>query len=135
MLFAQQVHCIFLCLADEITDLYSLYYHLTLFFLFRPFVRLSIISSDVLPQDVCTQASKAISAIVKSYSNLYTLRRTPSFVPTMFHLAVMRYDVTTAYSKGMLLQNVRDLKDMSALAWRRCSGAENCAFSGIYVES
>jgi len=83
---------------------------------------------------VCTQASRAISLIVKSYSNLYTLRRTPSFVPyfvlasTIFHLGVIRDDGANALSKEQLLHNVRDLKDMSA-----CHGAAVQALDIVHL--
>jgi hypothetical protein len=88
--------------------------------LFRPFVKLRIIASDVSPRDVCTQAANAISAIIRSYSNLYTLRRTPSFVPyivlssSIFHLAMVHDDRSSAYSRGQLVQNISDLKEMSS---------------------
>jgi len=97
-----------------------LYYHFAILMLFRPFVRLRIIASDVSPRQVCTQAADAISAIIRSYSNLYTLQRTPSFVPYVvlssgiFHLAVLQDDMSSAYNKGQLIQNISDLKEMSS---------------------
>ncbi len=58
-----------------------MYYHFAILLLFRPFIKLSIIGSGVSPKDMCSQAADAISMLVNSYSKLYTLRRTPSFVP------------------------------------------------------
>ncbi|CAP67700.1 uncharacterized protein PODANS_1_15900 [Podospora anserina S mat+] len=71
-----------------------MYYHFAILLLFRPLIRLRIIGSGVSPRDVCSQASDAISGLLRSYSQLYTLRRTPSFVPyfvltsSIMHLAI-----------------------------------------------
>jgi hypothetical protein len=58
-----------------------MYYHFATLLLFRPFIKLRIIDSMVSPKDVCSQAADAIQALSRSYSRLYTLKRTPSFVP------------------------------------------------------
>ncbi|KAI1077769.1 fungal-specific transcription factor domain-containing protein [Whalleya microplaca] len=71
-----------------------MYYHFAILLLFRPLIKLRIIGSSILPRDVCTQAADAIQGLLRSYSNLYTLRRTPSFVPyfvltsSIIHLAL-----------------------------------------------
>ncbi|KAI1744752.1 fungal-specific transcription factor domain-containing protein [Xylaria scruposa] len=58
-----------------------MYYHFAILLLFRPLIKLRIIGSAILPRDVCSQAADAIQGLLRSYSQLYTLRRTPSFVP------------------------------------------------------
>ncbi|KAH8594022.1 fungal-specific transcription factor domain-containing protein [Bisporella sp. PMI_857] len=58
-----------------------MYYHYAILLLFRPLIKLDILSSGIRPRDVCYQAADAISTLVFSYDQLYTLRRTPSFVP------------------------------------------------------
>ncbi|OTA58928.1 hypothetical protein K449DRAFT_116197 [Hypoxylon sp. EC38] len=71
-----------------------MYYHFAILLLFRPLIKLRIIGSAILPRDVCAQAADAIQGLLRSYSQLYTLRRTPSFVPyfvltsSIMHLAV-----------------------------------------------
>ncbi|KAK9425699.1 putative Zn(2)-C6 fungal-type domain-containing protein [Seiridium unicorne] len=71
-----------------------MYYHFAILLLFRPLIKLRIIGSSVTPRDVCAQAADAIQGLSRSYSQLYTLRRTPSFVPyfvltsSIMHLAV-----------------------------------------------
>ncbi|KAL7621702.1 hypothetical protein AAE478_009029 [Parahypoxylon ruwenzoriense] len=71
-----------------------MYYHFAILLLFRPLIKLRIIGSSILPRDVCSQAADAIQGLLRSYSQLYTLRRTPSFVPyfvltsCIMHLAV-----------------------------------------------
>lgn len=71
-----------------------MYYHFAILLLFRPLIKLRIIGSKVSPRDVCSQAAVAIQGLLKSYSQLYTLRRTPSFVPyfvltsVIMHLAI-----------------------------------------------
>ena len=74
--------------------LQSMYYHFGILLLFRPLIKLRIIGSKVTPKDVCCQAADAIQGLSRSYSQLYTLRRTPSFVPyfvltsAIMHLAI-----------------------------------------------
>ncbi|KAJ3525290.1 hypothetical protein NM208_g11701 [Fusarium decemcellulare] len=71
-----------------------MYYHFAILLLFRPLIKLRIIGSKVSPRDVCSQAADAIQGLLRSYSQLYTLRRTPSFVPyfvltsAIMHLAI-----------------------------------------------
>lgn len=71
-----------------------MYYHFAILLLFRPLVKLRIKGSSVVPRDVCYQAADAIQGLSKSYSQLYTLQRTPSFVPyfvltaAIMHLAI-----------------------------------------------
>jgi hypothetical protein len=71
-----------------------MYYHFAILLLFRPLIKLRLIGSLVTPRDVCSQAADAISSLLRSYSQLYTLRRTPSFVPyfvltsSIMHLAI-----------------------------------------------
>jgi hypothetical protein len=71
-----------------------MYYHFAILLLFRPLIKLRIIGSSIAPRDVCCQAADAIQSLLKSYSQLYTLRRTPSFVPyfvltsSITHLAI-----------------------------------------------
>ncbi|KAI6780511.1 putative nitrate assimilation regulatory protein nirA [Emericellopsis cladophorae] len=71
-----------------------MYYHFAILLLFRPLIKMRIIGSKVSPRDVCCQAADAIQGLLRSYSQLYTLRRTPSFVPyfvltsAIMHLAV-----------------------------------------------
>jgi hypothetical protein len=49
--------------------------------LFRPFIELRIMNSHISPRDICSQAILTIQRLLRSYSRLYSLRRTPSFVP------------------------------------------------------
>ncbi|KAL2175517.1 fungal-specific transcription factor domain-containing protein [Thermothelomyces heterothallicus CBS 202.75] len=58
-----------------------MYYHFAILLLFRPLIKLRIIGSSISPRDVCSQAADAITGLLRSYAQLYTLRRTPSFVP------------------------------------------------------
>jgi hypothetical protein len=92
-----------------------MYYHYAILLLFRPFIKLDIVGSRVSPRDVCHQAAQAISTLLSSYDQLYTLRRTPSFVPyflltsTITHLVALGNNQASAehLHKGML-----DLKVM-----------------------
>lgn len=71
-----------------------MYFHFSILLLFRPFIKLRLRNTDCVPRDVCLQAATAIQTLSKSYSQLYTLQRTPSFVPyfvltaAIMHLAI-----------------------------------------------
>lgn len=71
-----------------------MYYYFATLLLFRPLIKLRIKNSHVVPRDVCLHAATAIQNLSKSYSQLYTLQRTPSFVPyfvltaAIMHLAI-----------------------------------------------
>lgn len=96
--------------------MYSMYYHFAILLLFRPFIKLDIIGSSVAPRDVCSQAADAISALVNSYSQLYTLERTPSFTPHFVLASGVMHLVSLGQATSgpdPLLQNVIDLKDMA----------------------
>lgn len=83
-----------------------MYYHFAILLLFRPLIKLRIVGSSIVPRDVCLQAADAISGLLRSYSQLYTLRRTPSFVPyfvltsAIMHLAIGATASATSDSDG-----------------------------------
>ncbi|KAF7862637.1 hypothetical protein EAF04_007510 [Stromatinia cepivora] len=93
-----------------------MYYHYAILLLFRPFIKLALIGSGVSPRDVCNQAADAISALASSYSQLYTLRRTPSFVPHFILAAGITHLITLGNTKlgvEKVAQGFADLKDMA----------------------
>ena len=93
-----------------------MYYHYAILLLFRPFIKLDIVSSGVSPRDVCSQAASAISTLVNSYSQLYTLRRTPSFVPYFVLTSSIAHIVTLGNAREgpeKLKQGIADLKEMT----------------------
>jgi hypothetical protein len=93
-----------------------MYYHFAILLLFRPFIKLEIVGSGVSPRDVCVQASDAIMALVNSYSQLYTLRRTPSFVPYFVLAAAIAHLVAVGTGRGgpeQLHQGIDNLKTMA----------------------
>lgn len=93
-----------------------MYYHYAILLLFRPFLKLDIIGSGVSPRDVCSQAADAISALVNSYGKLYSLQRTPSFVPYFVLTSSITHLVTlgnTGSGQEKLQQGLADLKAMA----------------------
>lgn len=71
-----------------------MYFQFAILLLFRPFLKLRMKDSPFLPRDICSGAATAILNLSRSYSDLYTLQRTPSFVPyfvltsSIIHLAI-----------------------------------------------
>ncbi|KAF4981649.1 hypothetical protein FZEAL_2589 [Fusarium zealandicum] len=110
-----------------------MYYHFAILLLFRPLIKLRINGSKVSPRDVCSQAADAIQGLLRSYSQLYTLRRTPSFVPyfvltsSIMHLAIeataiktdpTQSDIETAaklnpHVADSIKQGITDLTEMA----------------------
>ncbi|KAM7219324.1 Fungal specific transcription factor domain containing protein [Rhypophila decipiens] len=104
----------------------SMYYHFAILLLFRPLIKLRIIGNDDLdPRELCLQAADAITGLLRSYAQMFTLRRTPSFVPyfvltsCIMHLAIganqsetkepeINTRVADAISRG-----IADLSDMA----------------------
>ncbi|TVY91936.1 Nitrogen assimilation transcription factor [Lachnellula willkommii] len=92
-----------------------MYYHFAILLLFRPFIKLDIIGSGLSPRNVCSQAAEAITTLVNSYSKLYTLRRTPSFVPCFVLTSSIAHVVTlgtTKVGRELLQQGIQDLREM-----------------------
>lgn len=75
--------------------------------LFTPLMRLRIINSEIVPRDICRQAADALRDIIRSYSELYSLRRTPTFIPyfavnsTIIHFALSLYNKPSGYSTAI----------------------------------
>ncbi|RQM07145.1 hypothetical protein DH86_00003497, partial [Scytalidium sp. 3C] len=93
-----------------------MYYHYAILLLFRPFLKLDLVGSTVSPREICRQAAEAICALANSYSKLYTLERTPSFVPYFILTAGITHLVSLGNgwaSKEPLLQSIQHLKGMA----------------------
>ena len=73
-----------------------------------------MIGSKVSPRDVCAQAADAIQSLLKSYSQLYTLQRTPAFVP---------YFVLTSAIMHLAIGAVRNQKDSDATRSQKIEAA------------
>lgn len=82
--------------------------------LFRPVIKFRFIRSATSPRDVCTQAADAITTLVRSYDQLYTLQRTPCFVPYIVVAASITHPEASKESGDpeQLRQDASDLRDM-----------------------
>ncbi|PBP26673.1 fungal specific transcription factor domain-containing protein [Diplocarpon rosae] len=94
-----------------------MYYHSAILFLFRPFIKLSITESGACPRDLCNQAAETITVLLKSYSDLYTLQRTPSFVPYFVLASSIAHIVKIGNERvgsQHLRQSIANLREMSS---------------------
>jgi len=94
-----------------------LYYHFAILLLFRPFIQLHLVNSRVSPRDVCSQAADAIITLVRSYDQLYTLNRTPSFLACVVLTSCTVHLIRASGSRSALnsfRQGANDLRDMGA---------------------
>lgn len=101
-------------------EISSMYYHTVVLHLFRPFIKTRLTGSTASPRDICINASENISNLVKSYSQLYTLRRTPSLVPYIvlsstltFIIIQIPHDPDSASFNEKLIQGITDLRQMN----------------------
>ena len=104
-----------------------MYYHTAILLLFRPFVKLNITGSGVSPRDLCQQAANTISILLKSYSDLYTLERTPSFVPYFVLASTITHVITFGNHQAgpeQLQAAIADLRQMQS-----CHGFANRALN------
>lgn len=79
-----------------------MYYHFAILLLFRPLIKFRVVGSSIYPQDLCVQAADTIQDLLRSYSQLYTLSRTPSFVPHFALASSMIYLAIGASSSSAL---------------------------------
>jgi hypothetical protein len=92
-----------------------MYYHFAILLLFRPVIQLHFLHSRISPRDVCAQAAEAIITLVRSYDQLYTLNRIPSFVPCIVLTSCTVHLLRASRSNSALTafqQGVNDLKAM-----------------------
>jgi hypothetical protein len=68
-----------------------MYFHFAILIFFRPFRNQNIAESTTSPRRICSEAAENLFTLIKSYRDLYTLRRVPSFVPYMILTANLAY--------------------------------------------
>jgi hypothetical protein len=96
-----------------------MYYHYAILLLFGPFIKARFIGSSISPNEICVQAADAIMSLVRSYRQLYTLHRTPCFVPYIVLAACIVHLVATDSTPNIgaftqILQCMTHLHEMSA---------------------
>lgn len=93
----------------------SLYYQTVTLHLFRPFLKVDLMNSEISPRAIVDSCAEKVSAILDTYRSLYTLRRTSVLVPHIVVSACTIYLVKLpSPSAGpSLAQLLNDLKEMS----------------------
>jgi hypothetical protein len=100
-----------------------MYYHFAILLLFGPFMKVRFLESRVSPTQICLQAADAIASLISSYRQLFTLQRTPSFVPyIVLASGIMHLACADTAGKGLsnisvnasmhILQATADLLEM-----------------------
>jgi hypothetical protein len=109
----------------------SMYYHFATLILFRPFRDLNITGSTTSPQSICSEAAQNLFVLIKSYRDLYTLRRVPSFVPYMILTANLAYLVDLALGPDEVTSKSAELASLSYLK-EMCS-SHDFAQRALYI--
>ena len=94
-----------------------MYFHFAILIFFRPFRNQNIAESTTSPRKICSEAAENLFTLIKSYRDLYTLRRVPSFVPYMILTANLAYlvDLTDDDDNNEPNPNHSDLASLSYL--------------------
>jgi len=105
-----------------------MFYQYAILLLFSPFIKLRFANSVILPYEICIQAADAIRSLLSSYHHLYTLRRTPCFVPFIAlasnAMDMVRTEALALLFTPQLLQNVANLHEIAFSHISAASGAE-----------
>jgi hypothetical protein len=89
-------------------------YHFAIIHLFRPFLNLQVSRYVVSPRDITHQAADAIQGLLRSFSQLYTLRRAPSFVPYLtLASAISHLDIDAVTIQDNLSDTYRDMSTVT----------------------
>jgi hypothetical protein len=95
----------------------SMYYHFAILLLFGPFIKLHFLGSSILPYEICVEAANTITSLLGSYCRLYSLRRTPCFVPFLAMASnamhVIRAETAQLSASPLILQGIADLQEMA----------------------
>ncbi|KAG0649229.1 Nitrogen assimilation transcription factor nit-4 [Hyphodiscus hymeniophilus] len=105
-----------------------MFYHFAILLVFSPFIKIRFIDSIIVPYEICSQAVNAILSLLSSYRHLYTLRRTPCFVP-FIALASNAMDLIRIPPEVML-QNIANLREMAFSHVSAARGADLLEFKG-----
>ena len=54
-----------------------MYYHTVVLHLFRPFLKLNVMKSNVSPREICMECADSAAGLVAAYRRIYGLRRVP----------------------------------------------------------
>jgi len=97
-----------------------LLYHLGIILLLGPLIDQTRLSDALVPADICTQASNAISALIRSYGELYTLRRVHTLLPYISLVSSVALltisqtqDSISSASLAQVAQGISDLRNMA----------------------
>lgn len=96
-------------------DRHSMYYHTVVLHLFRPFLKVDLLDSNVSPRDICTQSADNVTNLVGIHRNRYGLRRV---CVLMTHILLSSCTVhllnlpSPSATRG-LAQGIRDLREMT----------------------
>ena len=93
-----------------------------------------------MPREICIQAANNILALVRSYDQLYTLRRTPSFMPyivltsSIIHLATASFSGSSEELGGSSLKEstfyLKSMRECHSSAKRSLHIINNLAKNG-----
>lgn len=104
-----------------------MFYHCAILLLFRPFLRFSFAPSTLSPSEICFQAAENLTTLIRSYRQLHTVRRTPTFTPfIMLNTAIVALVDTTLTGAVRLPSILKDsLDDLTSMSV--CHGFANHA--------
>ena len=85
-----------------------MFYHCAILLLFRPFLLSSFAPFPISPSEICIQTAGNLTTLIRSYRQLHTLRRTPTFTPYIILNTAIVALVDTTLAGAVSLPSILD---------------------------
>ena len=92
-----------------------MYYHTVVLLLFRPFLKVELMDSDISPRLKCTGSARKISSLASTYKSIYGLRCSIVTLTHLISTACITHllDLPDCVAARGLEQGIRDLKQLA----------------------
>ncbi len=92
-----------------------MYYHTAVLHLFRPFLKVDLLDSNISPRGICTQSAESVASLVALYRKYYGLRRVCVIVAHVIlaSCTVHLLNLPSPSATHSLAEGIRALKEMS----------------------
>lgn len=106
----------------------SIYYHFAILTLLWPLLAMEQVGPQLSPRHICYEAADAIQQLVKTFSQLYTLRRIPAFASHILSTACIALITMARSHTGPRRASALEL-DATAICESLPSGISNAIAS------
>jgi hypothetical protein len=92
-----------------------MYYHTVVLHLFRPFLKVDLLGSEVSPREICARSAESVSSLVARYRDYYGFRRVCVILTHIIlsSCTVHLLNLPTPSATHSLAEGIRALREMS----------------------